>query len=93
MQQPLHCTSTQWNATKQQKCNNRSHNNLDESMLSERVHKGYTLCDSIFVAFWKMENYEELISGCQGLSSGEVLDYRSGEAGGRSFHPEEMESH
>ena len=36
-------------------------------MLSERVHKGYTLCDSIFVAFWKMENYEELISGCQGL--------------------------
>ena len=58
--------------------NNWSHNSLDESMLSERVHKGYTLCDSICMAFWKMENYGKLISGCQGLSSGEVLDCRRG---------------
>lgn len=57
--------------------NNWSHNNLDESMLSQRVHKGY-LYTVWFHLYGILENYEDLISGCQGLSSGEVLDYRRG---------------
>ena len=48
--------------------------------------KGYILCDSMYMAFLKRQNYidGEQISGCQKLGEGIGCDHR-GRAGGSFF--------
>lgn len=53
---------------------------LEGIMLSEKkpVSQGHILCDSIYMTFWKGQNYSEReqISGCQGIGVGKILKYK-----------------
>ena len=52
---------------------------LEGIMLSKKkktsVLQGHILCDSIYMTFWKGQNYSdrEQISGCQGRGVGKIL--------------------
>ena len=39
------------------------------------LSKDYILCDSIYMTFWKKQNWEQ-ISGCQDLGVGAGFDYK-----------------